>query len=51
MGALLIEAREAVEQAMHLVCASDLFQDVARGAWYHDGVGLHGTPWLHGRGW
>lgn len=23
---------------MHLVCASDLFQDVARGAWYHDGV-------------
>ena len=38
VGALLIEAREAVEQAMHLVCASDLFQDVARGAWYHDGV-------------
>ena len=30
--------KEAMEEAMNLVCASDLFRDVAENTWYHEGV-------------
>ena len=35
---LLTEALEAVEEAKSLVCASDLFRDVAENTLYHEGV-------------
>ena len=38
VAALLAEAQEAMEEAMNLVCASDLFRDVAENTWYHEGV-------------
>ena len=36
--AILAEARKALQDAMDLVCASEMFEDVALDAWYHEGV-------------
>ena len=36
--AILAEARKALQDAMNLVCASEMFEDVALDAWYHEGV-------------
>lgn len=36
--AALAAAKETIQAAGELVCASDLFRDVALGAWYHQGV-------------
>ena len=38
--AALAAAKETIQAAGELVCASDLFRDVALGAWYHQGVDL-----------